>query len=98
MTVKETLNDLALWMQRRLDSSLKAKSQSGSGYLIDEKTTGWTAVEVPDWEMRQKLEAVQEALKIVDIPEPCPDCDERHEQEAQAADGMRNAAEIAGLQ
>jgi hypothetical protein len=29
---------------------------------------------------------------------PCPRCDERHQQQGEADDGMTNAAEIAGLQ
>lgn len=28
----------------------------------------------------------------------CPECDEREQHRAEAEDGMRNAAEIAGLQ
>lgn len=56
-----------------------------------------TVVEVPDWEMRLRLEAVEEALKNVNIAEPCPECQDRAQADGEASDGMTNAAEMAGL-
>jgi hypothetical protein len=97
MSAQEVLTDLKLWMQRRLESSQAPRSNS-AGFHGTNKTNGYVVVEVPDWEMRQKLEAVEEALKTVDFPPPCPRCDERDQAEGEAYDGMTNAAEIAGLQ
>lgn len=92
---KELLQDLALWMKRHLET-LHARENKRSYPDTNVKADGYSVVEIPDWEMRQKLEAVEQALKTADIP-PCPYCAERDQHEAEADDGMRNAAEIAGL-
>jgi hypothetical protein len=87
---QEVLADLALWMRRHL-KSLHPRSNA-TGFHGTNKTAGYAVAEIPDWELRQKLEAVEEALKN---PAPCARCDER--DRAEADDGMQNAAETAGF-
>lgn len=94
MTTEETLNDLKLWMQRHLENTHARNNSTGYG---QKKGDGFAVVEIPDWEMRQKLAAVEEALKNVNIPEPCPDCQDRAQAEGEAWDGMTNAAEMSGM-
>lgn len=96
MTTAEVLRDLALWMKRHL-GTLHARQNAQSYPDYGAKANGYAVVEVPDWEMRQKLESVEEAFKNVDIPQPCPRCAEEDEHHAQAGDSMTNAAEMAGL-
>jgi hypothetical protein len=96
MTTAEVLKDLALWMKRHLET-LHARQNKQSYPDYGAKADGYAVVEIPDWELRQKLDAVEEALKSVDILPSCPRCDEEDEHRAQADDGMRTAAEIAGL-
>jgi hypothetical protein len=95
MSDQELLADLALWMRRHLET-LHPRTNA-AGFHGTNKTEGYTVAEVPDWEMRQKLAAVEEALKNPTTA-PCERCDEQDAHRAEAEDGMRSAAETAGLQ
>ncbi len=52
MSTEETLNDLKLWMQRHLENTHARNNSTGYG---QKKGDGFAVVEIPDWEMRQKL-------------------------------------------
>jgi hypothetical protein len=46
-----------------------------------------------------KAELEDVLVKVAEVTQNyCAACDERHQHQAEAEDGMRNAAEIAGLQ
>lgn len=50
------LCDLTLWSRRHLEN-LHAR-ENPTSYLGDGKTNGYAVAEIPDWELRQKLEAL----------------------------------------
>lgn len=57
------------------------------------------AKDAPDYVKSEWMDlqaAIQKTQAACDPP--CPRCNERDQHEADADDGMRNAAEIAGLQ
>ena len=57
------------------------------------------AKDAPDYVKAEWMDLQAAILKTQEACNPpCDRCDERQQYEDEAADGMRNAAEIAGLQ
>ena len=54
------LNDLALWMERHLQTL--HHRENPRRYPGSQNPEGYAVAEIPDWELRQKLAAVREAL------------------------------------
>lgn len=52
----ESVSDLKLWIERHLQT-LHAR-QNPSGYPPCDKPSGFAVAEIPDWELRQKLESL----------------------------------------
>lgn len=50
------------------------------------------------YDIKFLLEQLDKTTMALERCGSCPRCDERDQQEAEADDGMRNAAEMAGLQ
>jgi hypothetical protein len=58
----EVLRDLKRWMENRLKNGPIESRGQRSGYAGAHVQSGYVAVLIPDWEMKQKLESVSAAL------------------------------------
>lgn len=66
LTPIQCVRDQIAWIKRLLDSDVKARGttdQSGHPH-------GYAIVEVPDWDLRQKLEYLEESLKAHSVTIP----------------------------
>lgn len=66
------LNDLSLWMERHLQTLHHRENKTS--YMGSQNPQGYTVAEIPDWELRQKLEAVKTAQKNLKLQIQCPYC------------------------
>lgn len=59
MSDKEIIKEFAFWIRRHLENGTVARKTQVS---YDEKkaSNAYAVVEIPDWEMRQKLELAEE--------------------------------------
>ena len=55
-----TLNSVRLWIKRHLESLHARSNSTGPGL----KANGYAVAEIPDWELRQMLESVEEELGL----------------------------------
>lgn len=60
MGMNELLIDLSLWMERHLQTLHHRENKVG--YPGCQNPQGYAVAEIPDWELRQKLQTVRKAL------------------------------------
>ena len=65
LTPPSILHDIQAWLSFRLDSGVRHKA----GMVGPTYTDGYSYVEIPEWEARQKLDNVRAALALVDGPQ-----------------------------
>lgn len=54
------LNDLRLWIERHLQTLHHRENKTG--YLGSQNPQGYAVAEIPDWELRQKLDNIIKCL------------------------------------
>jgi len=57
----ETLKDLSAWLKHQCETNVINRSTGKGGH--DGNGASWSAVAIPEWDVRQKIEAIGEAIR-----------------------------------